>query len=123
MKTRFDFTDKWATATGEVLALEDMTTPHLMNLYAMFIRRPDRTMAMLVADIESGDYDSRVWTPNAENADALVESISNVTKMTYDELMDYARNSPLGRAIKDELINRGVNVDNAMCVLVESVSH
>lgn len=123
MKTRFDSTDSWATATGEVRALEDMTTPHLMNLYAMFIRRPDRTMAMLVADIESGDYADRVWKPTMRNEDTLSASISNATKMTTDELVSYALQSPLGEAIKKELVNRGVDVENTVRVLVEAMPH
>lgn len=94
MKTRFDCADSWTTATGEEIQIKEMTTIHLMNLFSMFVRRPDRTMAMLVSDIDSGEYAERVWLPR--KTEDVKQSIANVTSMSEAELIDYALSSPLG---------------------------
>lgn len=117
MKTRFDNTTHWMTATGGVLALEDMETAHLLNVYAMFVRRPERTMAMLIADIESCEFSDMVWAPTPKSEADLAASIQNVTKMNAEELVDYATGSPLGKAVKAELERRGVDISNALNVI------
>ena len=101
MKTRFDCADSWTTATGEEIQIKEMTTIHLMNLFSMFVRRPDRTMAMLVSDVDSGEYAERIWLP----------------RMSEAELIDYALSSPLGEAVKAELVKRGVQLENSLAII------
>ncbi len=115
MKTRFDCADSWTTAAGEEIQIEEMTTIHLMNLFGMFVRRPDRTMAMLVSDIESGAYAERVWFPH--KTEDVKQSITNVTGLSEAELINYALSSPLGRAIRAELVKRGVQLENSLTVI------
>ena len=81
MKTRFDCADSWTTATGEEIQIKEMTTIHLMNLFSMFVRRPDRTMAMLVSDIDSGEYAERVWLPRDRKSTRLNSSHNNQSRM------------------------------------------
>lgn len=112
MKTRFDCADSWTTATGEEIQIKEMTTIHLMNLFSMFVRRPDRTMAMLVSDVDSGEYAERIWLPR--KTEDVKQSIANVTKA---ELIDYALSSPLGEAVKAELVKRGVQLENSLAII------
>lgn len=116
MKTRFDCAESWSTATGEEIRIKEMTTAHLMNLYSMLIRRPDRTMSILVSDIGSGEYAERVWSLR-RTTDDVKQSIGNVTRMTESELIEYALASPLGKAVEAELLNRGVEIENAVNVI------
>lgn len=115
MKTRFDYDDGWVTARGDRLTLEEMTTDHLLNLYGMLIRRPDRTMSILIADVESGDFSENVWVPRRESD--TEQSIHNITSVSADDLVEYALNSPLGVGVREELIKRGVQIDNALSVI------
>lgn len=115
MKTRFDCADSWTTVTGEEIRIEEMTTIHLMNLFGMFVRRPDRTMAMLVSDIDSGEYAERVWFPR--KTEDVKQSIANVTSMSETDLIDYALSSPLGEAVKAELVKRGVQLENSLAII------
>ena len=115
MTTRFDYDDGWITARGDRLTLEEMTTDHLLNLYGMLIRRPDRTMSILIADVESGDFSENVWVPRRESD--TEQSIHNITSMSADDLVEYALNSPLGVGVREELIKRGVQIDNALSVI------
>jgi len=116
VKTRFDDAEHWVVACGEVLDIEDISTTHLINIFNMLHRRPDRTMVMLITDVETGDYNDHVWTPTQKDEDAIAESIRNITSMTAEELVSYAMLSPLGKAIKTALTDRGVNVDNMLDV-------
>lgn len=115
MKTRFDYGDGWVTARGDRLTLEEMTTDHLLNLYGMLIRRPDRIMAILVSDVESGYFSDNIWVPRREND--TEQSIRNITSMSADDLVEYALRSPLGVGVRDELTKRGVQIDNALSVI------
>lgn len=110
MKTRFDCPGVWITGCGEVVSLKDMETPHLMNTVKMLIQKPDRTMAILIHDVENDSFSSRVWTPFKD--DDKAQSIHNITSMTGDELIRYAMETPLFKSMLDELQARGVNVDN-----------
>lgn len=121
MKTRFDCADSWTTATGEEIQIKEMTTIHLMNLFSMFVRRPDRTMAMLVSDIDSGEYAERVWLPR--KTEDVKQSIANVTSMSEAELIDYALSSPLGEAVKAELVKRGVQLENSLAIIARRKTH
>lgn len=115
MKTRFDYGDGWVTARGDRLTLEEMTTDHLLNLYGMLIHRPDRTMSILIADVESGDFSDNIWVPHRESDTEL--SIRNITSMSADDLVEYALNSPLGIGVREELTKRGVQIENALNVI------
>ena len=115
MKTRFDCADRWMTATGEEIQIKEMTTIRLMNLFSMFACRPDRTMAMLVSDIDSGGYAERVWI--LRKTEDVKQSIANVTSMSEVELVDYALSSPLGEAVKAELVERGVQLENSLAII------
>lgn len=116
MKTRFD-NKCWITGCGEVLQIKDMETEHILNCLKMFIQKPDRTIAMLVRDIEN-QHDVCPFQPwGSDLNDVVNKSINNVTSMTKSELINYALNSILGMTMKEELKNRGVNVTNYMDVV------
>lgn len=117
MRTRFDNKDTWVDACNKVNRIEDMSTMHLLNVLAMFVVKPGSVLTMLVQDIENGTFaDAPVWsaTRTEEN---MVQSLTNVTAMTADELTEYACESALGRAVADELTKRGVKLDTAIAVL------
>lgn len=85
MKTRFD--DKcWITGNGEIIQISDMGTDHILNCLKMFIRKPDRTISMLIDDIENHP-DTCPFQPwgNGLN-DVVNKSINNITSMTKAEL-------------------------------------
>lgn len=118
MKTRFDYGEVWVDSFGKAIHIEDMETMHLLNVLAFFVKKPGEVMRLLLADVDSGDFaESPVWTPAKETADNTARSVANITTMTADALTDYALHSELGKAMRDELVKRGVNVNNALSVL------
>ncbi len=120
MTTRFD-SNIWITAQGERLALTDMETAHLLNTLKMLVTKPERTISMLVADIELyGEVGSCLipWAKEAAPV-AIKHSLHSITSMTADETRVYALHSTLGRAIRDELVSRGVNVESYVSFLAD----
>lgn len=112
IRTRFDDTRVWRAHNDE-LRICEMETDHLINTLNMFVRRPERTLAMLVRDIEHfKPHTTSAWTRDNDGDSIIKESLRNVTSMTYMELMTYALNSPLGKAMIGELEDRGVNMEN-----------
>lgn len=112
IRTRFDDTRVWRAHNDE-LRICEMETDHLINTLNMFVRRPERTLAMLVRDIEHfKPHTTSAWTRDNDGDSIIKESLRNVTSMTYTELMTYALNSPLGKAMIGELEDRGVNMEN-----------
>ncbi len=116
MKTRFDETTIWVTGMGCVTEIANMETDHLMNTVRMFVLKPNRTVGMIVSDIERSAVclaSNAPWTPDTVRVrDVKKESISNITSMDTKELVEYALNSPLGKAMLMELSGRGVNISN-----------
>lgn len=110
MKTRFDYPGVWITAFGEAVPVGNMETAHLMNTVKMLIQKPQRTMQMLISDIENATFSKTVWT--AHNVCDKVQSMRNVTSMSEAELIEYAINTPLYQSMIEELRSRGVNTDN-----------
>jgi len=109
LKTRFDERKMWNGAGGKQYEIAEMTMAHLMNTLKMFDEKAFRTVRMILDDIER----STVFI-YGRGANDKKESIRNATSMSESELKDFALNSPLANAMKDELIYRGVNVDNIM---------
>ena len=107
ISTRFDNPEYWVTAQGEIIIIEDLETSHILNIIAMFERKPTLIQTLLIKDITS----TRVWTPT-KNDHKL--SMSNITSMSIQELKDYWYGSELAKAMRNELLNRGVNVDQMM---------
>jgi hypothetical protein len=107
ISTRFDNPEYWVTAQGEVITIEDLETNHILNIIAMFERKPTLIQTLLIKDITS----TRVWTP-IKNDYKL--SMNNITSMSIQELKDYWYSSELYQAMRNELLNRGVNVDQMM---------
>ena len=62
MKTRFDIPNVWITAAGEVISVQNMETPHLLNTVKMLIQKPSRVLSMLIVDIENATFADPVWT-------------------------------------------------------------
>lgn len=111
MKTRFDIPNIWIAAGGEVIAVQNMETPHLMNTVKMLIQKPSRVLSMLITDIENAAFTDPVWT--VKNVHRK-ESLSNVTSLSADELIEYVQETPLFRSMIAELQARGVNTDNVV---------
>lgn len=116
MKVRFDNPTAWTTADGRVIPVKDMETAHLLNTLRMFARKPHLVMSMIVADIdesaEQAHYDGP-WVPiHGEARDTRRESMRAATSMSAEQLTQYAMESALGCAMRNELVARGVNVDN-----------
>ncbi len=112
MRTRFDLSDVWYTGDGRPVYVASMDTSHLINIVKMLLTRPDRTMAMLIKDIEEASDIGTVWTPT--RSDDLRESINNATSMTDEELIQYVIGTPLFRSLISELEGRGVNTENLL---------
>lgn len=113
MKTRFDQTEYWTTAYGEVTRISEMETGHLMNIVRMFIRKPYLIVSTLISDVESSSGHDSVWTPTPGcESDIKKESLYNITSLTSKQLVDYVFGTPLVCAIKQELTNRGINLVN-----------
>ena len=120
--TRFDDSRRWLGSGSTVTDIVDMSTAHIVNTLAMFKKRPDRVLAVLLDDLEP-------WRTRRSCA-ALVTSlygmpmtvaysqlIQDVTSMSPEDLTIFALGSPCGAAMYAELEKRGVNVDNVMEVL------
>lgn len=109
MKTRFD-SKVWMTGLGEVIPVEQMETDHLLNTLKMLVQKPNRTINVIIRDIE---------TAGNGQQDIKYQSIRNVTSMTPTQLIEFALNSPLGLAMKKELTDRGVDVENYIHVAID----
>lgn len=116
MKTRFDGT-LWIGAGGCVFHPEEMETDHLLNTVKMLKSKPHITVNMIVRDVEASP-DCCPFTPFGNgHADLVKASLFNITSMTPEQVAEYALNSNLGRALKAELIRRGVNVENYLSMV------
>lgn len=113
MKTRFDG-KIWIMAFGVAVEVEKMETAHLLNTVKMLVQKPARVQAMLVDDIERATFvDPVVWTPTSEE-DTRKLSLRNVTSLSADELTAYVTDTPLFKAMLEELETRGINTENIM---------
>lgn len=112
MKTRFDGS-VWIGAGGMAFAPAEMETDHLLNTVKMLKNRPAVIISMVVRDVEaSPDYTPFTPFGADSHAELVKKSLFNLTSMTPEEVSAYALNSPLGITMKNELIKRGVNVEN-----------
>lgn len=112
MKTRFDGS-VWIGAGGMAFAPAEMETDHLLNTVKMLKNRPAVIISMVVRDVEaSPDYTPFTPFGADSHAELVKKSLFNLTSMTPEEVSAYALNSPLGTTMKNELIKRGVNVEN-----------
>lgn len=116
MKTRFDGT-VWIGAGGTAFLPVEMDTDHLLNTLKMLKNRPAVVVTMVVRDIESTP-DCCPFSPfGNSHADVVKQSLFNITSMTPEQVSAYALNSPLGMAMKAELLSRGVNVENYLSMI------
>lgn len=116
MKTRFDG-NLWIGAGGQVFSPVEMGTDHLLNTVKMLKNRPAVVVAMVVRDIEAAP-DCCPFDPFGVGHSGLVkQSLFNITSMTPEQISEYALNSPLGMALKAELLSRGVNVENYLSMI------
>lgn len=117
IKTRFDETDAWQTALGEWVAIKDLEIDHMLNILAMFEKKPGLIQNLLLKDVVGRN--NNVWQIAAE---AVKESVYNVTSMKNDELKTYWKNCPLYKTMVDELFNRGVNVLQVLNNITEELN-
>lgn len=111
MNTRFDG-QRWIGAFGIVFEVKEMETEHLLNTVKMLLQKPNRVQAMLVTDIESATFaEPQVWTANRKE-DIRKVSIHNITSLSSAELVEYVKDTPLFKAMLEELETRGVNTEN-----------
>lgn len=116
MKTRFDG-NMWIGAGGTAFMPSEMDTDHLLNTLKMLKNRPAVVVTMVVRDIESAP-DCCPFDPFGNCHGELVKkSLFNITSMKPDQVSAYALNSPLGTAMKAELISRGVNMENYLSMI------
>ena len=116
MKTRFDGT-LWIGAGGQAFRPAEMGTDHLLNTVKMLKNRPGVVIAMVVRDIEATP-DCCPFDPFGGGHSELVkQSLFNITSLSPEQVSDYALNSPLGMAMKAELLSRGVNVENYLSMI------
>lgn len=116
MTTRFD-TTKWTTAKGDMLAVKEMETEHLLNVLKMLVQKPTIVVSMLICDIEaetSPCYEP--WTKEGL-AETKFQSLHNATSMSADEILEYVLTCRLGTAMLTELSIRGINVDRYLILL------
>lgn len=112
MKTRFDGS-MWIGAGGTVFPPSEMETDHLLNTVKMLKNRPAVIISMVIRDVEaSPDYTPFSPFGADSHTELVKKSLFNLTSMTPEEVSNYALNSPLGTLMKNELIRRGVNVEN-----------
>lgn len=126
MNTRFDNAKSWKTADGRVIEIKEMETSHIMNTLRLFIRKPYLIMSMIVKDFDEipdnqTEQNYGPWNPHYHNSQPnfKAESMYAVTSLTNDDLVSYAVDSALGRAMRDELASRGINVDNLLTMWKE----
>ena len=116
MKTRFDGT-LWIGAGGQAFRPAEMGTDHLLNTVKMLKNRPGVVVSMVVRDIEATP-DCCPFDPFGGGHSELVkQSLFNITSLSPEQVSDYALNSPLGMAMKAELLSRGVNVENYLSMI------
>lgn len=122
MKTRFDNTETWETAYNGILEIEEMETTHIMNTIKMMIQKPNLVINMLIKDIETQEVRERKvwkWEANRESKEQKIfQSINNVTSLDEEGILTYVLNSPLVLAMVSELVDRGVNVNNYIGMLL-----
>ena len=112
MKTRFDGS-MWIGAGGTVFLPSEMETDRLLNTVKMLKNRPAVIISMVIRDVEaSPDYTPFSPFGADSHTELVKKSLFNLTSMTPEEVSNYALNSPLGTLMKNELIRRGVNVEN-----------
>ena len=88
-----------------------------INLCAEYLNRPGVVVAMVVRDIEATP-DCCPFDPFGGGHSELVkQSLFNITSLSPEQVSDYALNSPLGMAMKAELLSRGVNVENYLSMI------
>ena len=115
MKTRFNEI-YWKNFNG-CYRLCDMDTDHLLNILKMFKSKPNVVMNMLIQDIENSP-DCSAFSPfGVDHSNIVKQSLQPVTSMSTEEISMFALKSPLGIAIKHELISRGVNVENYLSMI------
>ena len=51
------------------------------------------------------------------HSELVKQSLFNITSLSPEQVSDYALNSPLGMAMKAELLSRGVNVENYLSMI------
>ena len=107
ISTRFDQTEKWITGYGEVHNIKDMETTHILNIIRMFETKPTMLQTFLINDVTN----NKVWTPNPGSSKI---SLNNITSMSVEELKNYFHNCPLFIAMKAELNERGVNLEQML---------
>lgn len=74
---------------------------------------------MIIRDIETAP-DTCPFSPfDNGQQDIKYQSIRNVTSMTPTQLIEFALNSPLGLAMKKELTDRGVDVENYIHIAID----
>lgn len=128
MNTRFDNAKSWKTADGRVIEIKEMETSHIMNTLRLFVRKPHLIMSMIVKDFDEipdnqPEQTYGPWNPkhNVSAPNFKAESMYAVTSLTNDDLVSYAVDSALGRAMRDELASRGINVENLFNIWKEEV--
>ena len=60
------------------------------------------------------------WEPitfGGGHSELVKQSLFNITSLSPEQVSDYALNSPLGMAMKAELLSRGVNVENYLSMI------
>lgn len=112
MKTRFDYDGVWITGCGVAVPVGEMETAHLLNTVKMLVQKPSRVLSILISDIESATFSETVWT--AHNVSDKKQSLTNVTSMSEQELVSYVTETPLFKSMLEELICRGVNMENIL---------
>ena len=113
MKTRFDG-KLWVGAFGVAFELSEMETAHLLNTVKMLVQKPAKVQAMLITDIENANLaDNAVWSATKQE-DTCKQSISNVTSLNSEELVEYVTETVLFKSMLEELETRGVNTENIM---------
>ena len=116
MKTRFEG-NLWIGAGGQAFRPMEMETDHLLNTVKMLKNRPAVVVAMVVRDIVAAP-DCCPFDPFGVGHSGMVkQSLFNITSMTPEQISAYALNSPLGMALKAELLSRGVNVENYLSMI------
>lgn len=103
MRTRFDDCVYWVTRNGNKGRIVDMSTSHLMNTVRMLVNKPEMIVSMVVSDIETYDISG-----------LKREYINEITSVGREEVVSWIKSTPLFLCMYNELLSRGVNVNNML---------
>lgn len=116
--TRLHDTQNWRPHDNAI-PIEKMDTTHIINLISMLLNKPEKTLSMLLDDVDSPKY-STVNVPTIIMEEIKKDLRYKITSQRREDLVSIGYYSPLFRALINELNQRGLNSDVLLTTIVNN---